>query len=351
MRSCFVLIIFLAGICKCLSLNWSGNTLKEQSHTSTNSLPSPPFISTIKTPKRFLRSYDAPKQDNIGHDTDERAGISGIAMIDDLAYKWALKNTRDPMDAFQRLHVVKTGGKLEGNKEFIRWLQYVNRYKATRRVKFGEDELLSLLMKTRAEEELVSLFQSLRQYPDITKMASDMQASMILSSASSHRLINEAWLMSRETPGEVFKILRLGDNSISRLENNPLFIQWLRYVTMYRAVHGRIWKHYLSVSRLYHNLNFLIQSLQNFPDLEKLALSLQTHLYRKWMIEIQLTPSELLGLLETTRVARSDPKYRNLEAYTMYFAESRGGTPLLNKLKTLFTDVDPYAALSAASSA
>lgn len=182
-----------------------------------------------------------------------------------------------------------------------------------------------------------------------------MQASMILSSASSHRLINEAWLMSRETPGEVFKILRLGDNSISRLDNNPLFIQWLRYVTMYRAVHGgdpfanleALFKRFSTVPQF----GTLIQSLQNIPDLEKLALSLQTHLYRKWMIEIQLTPSELLGLLETTRVARSDFKYRNLEAYTMYFAESRGGTPLLNKLKTLFTDGDPYAALSAASSA
>lgn len=59
---------------------------------------------------------------------------------------------------------------------------------------------------------------------------------MVLSSASSHRLVNAAWLNSRETPEEVFKILRLKGEAFESLNRSHLFIQWLRYTKSYRAV-------------------------------------------------------------------------------------------------------------------
>ncbi|KAG6965467.1 hypothetical protein JG687_00005435 [Phytophthora cactorum] len=276
--------------------------------------------------KKEIRSYDAPKQDNIGVEDkikEERAGVPGMTKLDELAYKMALKTTIDPMGIFKRLRVVKTGGKLDGNKEFILWLLYVNQYRTKRggRFWFSDDKLFDLLRKTKSEEELVTLFQSLRQYQDIKYITDDMQAYMILSSASSHRLVNEAWLKSRETPEKVFNILRLGAEALFSLDSSPLFIQWLRYIIMYRAVVGsdsftdlQTLDFLLERSRLSTTTSFgtLIQSFKDIPDLEI---------------------------------------YRNLKAYTMYFAEHRGGADLLDKVNTMFDNNDPYAAITAASKA
>ncbi|KAG6961687.1 hypothetical protein JG688_00008960 [Phytophthora aleatoria] len=147
MRFVILLIIFLVGINLCSSMNLNAKRFKDLDHISINPLSGPRFfIATKKSDisKRRLRSYDAPKQDNIGVEDkikEERAGVPGMTKLDELAYKMALKTTIDPMDIFKRLRVVKTDGRF--------W--------------FSDDKLFDLLRKTKSEEELVTLFQSLRQ--------------------------------------------------------------------------------------------------------------------------------------------------------------------------------------------
>ncbi|KAG6974746.1 hypothetical protein JG688_00002891 [Phytophthora aleatoria] len=128
-----------------------------------------------------------------------------------------------------------------------------------------------------------------------------MQPYMILSSASSHKLVNEAWLDSRETPQQVFKILRL---KYQTLDSNPLFIQWLRYVKLYKAQpEGASFSDVQVLNILLKKkitsdteIGTLFQSIKEIPDLE-LAKSLQTHLYRKWMVGSSSRPTleSLLG--------------------------------------------------------
>ncbi|KAG6947561.1 hypothetical protein JG688_00015487 [Phytophthora aleatoria] len=68
-------------------------------------------------------------------------------------------------------------------------------------------------------------------------------------------------------------------------------------------------------------------------------------------------PRSLASLLGTARtidfskLPSSDPRYRNLKAYTLHFAEHQGGKALLETAKKLFADHDPYAALAAVSKA
>ncbi|KAG6973861.1 hypothetical protein JG688_00003339 [Phytophthora aleatoria] len=52
-----------------------------------------------------------------------------------------------------------------------------------------------------------------------------------------------------------------------------------------------------------------------------------------------------------SRLPKSDPRYGNLEAYTLHFAEHEGGAALLEKVKKLFAGNDPNGALEAASKA
>ncbi|KAG4241787.1 hypothetical protein PC116_g10290 [Phytophthora cactorum] len=46
----------------------------------------------------------------------------------------------------------------------------------------------------------MTLFQSLRQVPGMKNVAVELHRFMVLSSASSHRVVNEAWLKSGESP-------------------------------------------------------------------------------------------------------------------------------------------------------
>ncbi|ETK81821.1 hypothetical protein F441_10366 [Phytophthora nicotianae CJ01A1] len=73
------------------------------------------------------------------------------------------------------------------------------------------------------------------------------------------------------------------------------------------------------------------------------------------MNDSKLSPKKLASLLgapysiDFTRLPKSDPMYRNLEAYTVYVAERQGGKALLTTVEKLFADNDVYAALAAAS--
>ncbi|EEY64521.1 secreted RxLR effector peptide protein, putative [Phytophthora infestans T30-4] len=328
-----VLITFIVRISLCSSLNSliSTNQLKGLSHTRSTSIPA---TKRSYSTTRFLRFSDASKHDDIDDNSEERAGVSGIAWLGNLASKWALKNTRNPMQIFKLLRTVKTGGKLEGDKEFVWWLLYVNRYRAKLQDKasFSDDKLFDLVRKLNSEEELVSLFQSLRHYPDIKNIADDMQAYLILSSASSHRLMNEAWLKFRETPEVVFNILRLEDEPLYALDGNPLFIQWLRYIKAYRAVNGGDSFTDVHVFDFLHEFASLprfgifLQSLKDIPDLKKLA--------KRFTNADWLTPSQLEKIfgspypINFAELPKSDARYRNLESFTAYFAEYWGGTAL-----------------------
>ncbi|ETK72939.1 hypothetical protein L917_19798, partial [Phytophthora nicotianae] len=56
---------------------------------------------------------------------EKRAGLPGPSRLGDLAFKLALKLELDPHLIFQRLPIVRAGGKLDNNPKIIQWFQYV----------------------------------------------------------------------------------------------------------------------------------------------------------------------------------------------------------------------------------
>ncbi|ETL26432.1 hypothetical protein L916_19900 [Phytophthora nicotianae] len=158
-----------------------------------------------------------------------------------------------PERAFERFVLVKRfSGEMENNKGLILWLQYANVYRTTRgELLLGNKKIYELLRQSNSEEELATLFHSLRQVSGMENFADEMQIFMILSSASSRKLANEAWLKSQETPQEVYRILKLRDEG---LDSSPLFLQWLRYIKLYKA----------------HAEKDLPPNLQPFSDLQAL---------------------------------------------------------------------------------
>ncbi|KAF1776712.1 hypothetical protein GQ600_16399 [Phytophthora cactorum] len=135
-------------------------TVRRPDHINTEPLSGPRFFTGNKNSalsKRGLRSYDGPKKNKNNIDDkikEERAGIPGLSMLDDLGYKLALDRKMNPADIFRVLVLENRA------REFL----------------FSDDKLFDLLWDTtKSEAYLVTLFQSLRQYPTVKKLGDKMQ--------------------------------------------------------------------------------------------------------------------------------------------------------------------------------
>ncbi|POM69177.1 Secreted RxLR effector peptide protein [Phytophthora palmivora] len=360
MRVLFMMILMLV-------MAISGDAMplqtKNTKKTSPGWLPLWSTNNNIDVPTRFLRDVDEANVGKIesGRSNDqERVGFPSVSQaIDKLAYKALLKMNTEPENIFNKLRFAEANVNLNNNPAFIQWLQYVLKYRAKNdNFGFSNDYLFDILRNAKPEAELVTLFQSLRQVPGMKDLADTMQKYMILSSASSHRLMNDVWLKSRETPKEVFNILGLRN---VELENNPLFIQWLRYTQLYRSNTAFSDLQALTFLKeeqtlLGARLGVILQSMKGIPDINHLAQSMQTHLFRIWINDAHIKPQGFGYLLAIPyhdwryilNLPKFDHKYATLEAYTLQYAADRGGEHALNEVRGLFANNHREAALVAA---
>ncbi|POM69596.1 Secreted RxLR effector peptide protein [Phytophthora palmivora] len=308
---------------------------------------------------RSLRSTSVANED----EDEERIGISDLSKIAEKLPLDALKLGMNPKDVFTRLHFAEAGVKLDDNLEFIEWLHYISLYKASKgQTAFSDRTLFELLRQSKSEEELVTLFHSLRQIPAMKNIADTMQGMLFDRLPSSHKLMNEVWLKHQETPEEVFKILNPEWTTLDA--NNAVFLSWLKYTKLYRAKMGtssfselQAMQLLLKAKPLRNEVEFgrAFQVIKNDPDLKNLAENMQTHLFQKWIKVNKLDPKEfgdMLDLYVSWRYILKEPKtdvdYQTLEAFTLRYAEDKGGSAVLKEVKALFATSDPEAAVTAA---
>ncbi|OWZ03247.1 Avirulence (Avh) protein [Phytophthora megakarya] len=150
--------------------------------------------------------------------------MSKITLAQSLENKLWLSFQTNPKKVFKLLRLGESAGKLDDNLTFFQWLNYVNMY----RDKKGEDYfsdygLFKLLKDSRPETELLTVLQSMKRIPDMKTRAESMQLYLFEASPSSHKLLNEMWLKSRENPEDVFRILNLAKADLG--VKYPEFIQ------------------------------------------------------------------------------------------------------------------------------
>ncbi|KAK1941911.1 hypothetical protein P3T76_006975 [Phytophthora citrophthora] len=100
----------------------------------------------------------------------------------------------------------------------------------------------------------------------------------------------------------------------------------------------------------------LLQSLKKTPDLKTLAENLQTSLFRQWINVKKVTPEDFGYLIvaphgswqTVVRLPKSDPRFQALESYTVQYAARLNDKDLVEKVKVLFLNNEPEAALVAA---
>ncbi|KAG6970676.1 hypothetical protein JG687_00002489 [Phytophthora cactorum] len=361
----------------------------------SNSLPK----STITTAsKRLLRSYEAEVSG------DERVNVPGLSKLDDLVQKIlkskpstekavvkaivAAYRAKNGDQAFSDLDIyylllktnsaqdlttlfrslkdspglekiaAKAGTKLDETPIFRQWQKYVETYRAKNAVtSFTDFDMFVLLQKTMPDENMVTLLHSLRKTPVMKDHADNMQRILFMMSKTSHKTMNTVWLQSRETPEEVFKILRLAKAPMGAFDETPELVQWLRYIKMYRDhikesvfSDAQIVRFLTEAKPLRSGWEFatLFQSLKDVPDLKKLAENMQTYQFRD-LLRMKISPEIVTRMLANTDVVRlpkNDHRY-TWEAYILYYAERRGGETMLEKVKTFFTNDNPVDALTA----
>ncbi|EGZ21131.1 hypothetical protein PHYSODRAFT_495596, partial [Phytophthora sojae] len=116
-------------------------------------------------------------------------------------------------------------------------------------------------------------------------------AEMTLKQNRFHNLENWLWLRTQADPRKVFKFLLLGEAGV-KLENNPKFIQWIKYVKLYQADQGvhrftasDIFYTLLASKRTEEEVAVLFASLKKIPGLKKLAEDLQKAQFDSWRIK------------------------------------------------------------------
>ncbi|KAL3663567.1 hypothetical protein V7S43_011454 [Phytophthora oleae] len=269
----------------------------------------------------------------------------------------------DPRVVFRAFDLAKYSTKLNDNPAFFKWIGYVNKYWTTYGDSlFSEDAMLVLLLKSKPEDELVAAFHSMRSVPEMKNLADKMQTKLFMTSTSSHDAMNQVWLASRESPKEVFGILNIGKRS---LKDNPMAIQWLKYIKRYRAKIGDsafsdseavLFVMEATYSVQAQKFGVLLQSFKKIPDLKILAENMQTSLFRQWIDVKKLTPDELGSLMVSPhgswktvlRLPKSDPRFQALETYTVQYAARLNEKTMTEKVKMLFANNDPEGALAAA---
>ncbi|OWZ20253.1 Avirulence (Avh) protein [Phytophthora megakarya] len=323
-------------------------------------------ISTHGPTINFHESMDADKLNNGGASKEERLTVPGLSNILVFAStskvtsakerkiaKWLQKDTK-PDVVFNKLKLGRGKEKLDDSPLFRRWVQYVQMYQTKKR-DFSDYNMYMVLKQSNSEEKLVELFHSMRRYPEMKDLANTLQMKMYTWRPSSHKVMEEVWLKSRENPEEVFSILHVRND----LAESAKFIPWLRYTEMYRSKFGinsfsdfQILQFLSKSSSPEAKLGILMQQLKRFPEFEKLADNVQRMLFHKW-IQIHKETPEVFGRLlaspynsglEIMRLPKTDARFKTLEGYTLQYVADVEGEVMMKAVKHLFDDDKPQAA-------
>ncbi|EEY59959.1 secreted RxLR effector peptide protein, putative [Phytophthora infestans T30-4] len=276
------------------------NTCLGQSFPSLRVVPH--VAAAAPTSSRSLRSTSPTNETSIGdQDKEERAQGKRIsAVTENLAYKLGLKAQIKPEAFFTRIHFSETVGKLDDSTEFMRWLQYVLKYRNKMgETSFSDAKFAALLRNAKPDEEVLELLQSLRRVDGMKDLVDRLQTYLFKMYPSIHNMMNEAWLNTRQNPRELFNLV-LPPNGFQ----DQYLIQWLRYTEMYKTAMGvdsfpiyqmnDLFLRHWSIPSLVE----LLQSIKKIPDLEKLAESMQAQVFQ--VLYARATPKDFQHFLYVT---------------------------------------------------
>ncbi|EEY61584.1 secreted RxLR effector peptide protein, putative [Phytophthora infestans T30-4] len=299
--------IFFSVVCLVAELaSISAHVYSDKAEIAIFSQHEPVALKKTSTSPRLLRSTTNEVKQNIVSG-EERATTSSISRFgDEVLIKLMKKVSMNPTSVFNRLHFGEATTKFtSSSKAFIDWLQYANKFMATKGTEqFSTHHLFNLLWHSRqSNEDLINLFQTLSRVEGMKNLANTLQLYMFRAAKSSHKMMNTVWLQALETPSEVFTTLHLADNVSDDLYR-PELIAWLRYSCDYsndvkKTLSAKETLNLLMKEPHHKETDFgvLFQSLamdkavRTDTGVAQLLEKLQSRLFKNW-INAKITPDK-----------------------------------------------------------
>ncbi|POM74142.1 Secreted RxLR effector peptide protein [Phytophthora palmivora] len=317
--------------------------------------------------------YQVNQAGLVGDGDEERTGMSSLSKVAakvvtsrnrkslERAITSSLDIGKHPRLVFASFKLDATGVKLDDTPLFLHWLNYVERYRRNH-IDFSDFGMLQFLRKSNSDETLVELFQSIRQVPEMKKIADTLQRNLYWYSENGYKIMESVWLKSRVSPEEVFNIFLLRSES---LERSSTFSDWLRYMKLFRKEYGADSFSDLHLIDLLSKANYRVeaqlgifmQKLKGNPEFETLAESVQKTLFHKWIHnKHDINPKTFGDLLvnpggewkSLLMLPKTDARFKTLEGYTLQYAVELRGKSVKENVKKLFDGDNPEAALALA---
>ncbi|KAE9287644.1 hypothetical protein PF008_g26350 [Phytophthora fragariae] len=192
---------------------------------------------------RLLRSHEAADVEDTGNaitaDGEERAPngayVSRLAEADrkvwrlrkfdmTLSQKNWLNLGKDPTSIFNDFHRRhNTWAKIDYNKKTVQWFRFVEGYRAKWGAgRFPDYQIYQLLRSKVPEAKLATVFQALKEIPDLKSLAESMQNYQL-----------KHWVSQGETPVSVAKMLNLPHTS-PLIERGPSYDILSAFTKMYK---------------------------------------------------------------------------------------------------------------------
>ncbi|KAL3663574.1 hypothetical protein V7S43_011464 [Phytophthora oleae] len=252
-----------------------------------------PHADDIKaSSSRSLRSYTGGADEG-DEGSEERVGagdvslklekwvnklFTGTSSTEKAAIKTLLNSKVHPKDLFGTLRLSASAAKLDDNPELVQWFRLAAAY----RRKNGEQalpdlEIYYILLRQHQANEVTSLIQSLKKTPGLKKLATSMENSL------SGSWINKNLKLETD-PKALFNTLRLKEAGV-KLDETPVFHQWLKYVDSYRTTKGNHWFDDMEMLNLFRktmpeqNVVTLLHLLRQTPRMTNRADEMQRFLF------------------------------------------------------------------------
>ncbi|POM62674.1 Avirulence protein (Avh) [Phytophthora palmivora] len=223
---------------------------------------------------------DAPSRKLVRYTTDEERTFS----TDQL--KGLLKEGEAAENVFKLMMLDKAGDELLSLSQLTLWINYMKEYNA--KIFTQHTSLLSTLLKNYREDQVAKMIEAAKKVSSTQALVKRLEFELI------HR-----WLGQRNTPDEVFKLLKL-DEVGDKLLESPQLNTWIRYVDDYNkkrrqkvSLMSTLATHYDDDEKL---VNLLVAA-KEAPNTEKVAIRIQSEQTLYWIAENKL-PLDIFKLLK-----------------------------------------------------
>eukprot|EP00644_Phytophthora_capsici_P006827 jgi/Phyca11/103389/e_gw1.8.258.1 len=246
--------------------------------------------------------FNTSKTGDAGAGSEERVGgTSALSKLDDLmntllkgksstekaAIQALLASKVHPKELFGTLRLGAGLSKLDDNPELLQWFRLAVAY----RKKNGDQalpdlEIYFMILRQHKVNEVDSLIQALTKTPGLKKLGTSMENSL------SGSWINKALKLETD-PKVLFNTLHLKEAG-TKLDEVPVFHQWLKYVDSYRTLKGDHWFSNLEMLALFQkslpeeNVVTLLHLLRQTPRMTKTADTMQRVLFLESQTSHQL---------------------------------------------------------------